>query len=277
VNRGQRSADSFKLPDFYLAPRREKCFPGYNGGEVLAQPLKQVKEQRILDLNGQLDANLPASVRGEIEAKVKLVQDVKSIVKGLKMEAPDYGTIVNSFSAAACPELADYIRNGRLNGGYIVIGDVFFAEGEFELAYTLQITGKLQLEAKDALSRILTKFGFKGFSLDIAGSGEYQVLKHSSFTMTMPVPIAFRPLFLDDRDLNNFTQQYLKKGIYKKIASWRNDERQLRSLLTEFGIKEFGANVVFASLSNGEKLIPFDRTNGDHLAYLDFILLAGNK
>lgn len=278
INRGQRSADSYKLPEFYLMPRREDCFPGYQGSTPHAQPIKEVKEERILDLQGKLDATVSAVAQGEIKGNVQLIQGVKSLIKVVMMEAPDYQKITQLYSETACPQLSQYMRHGRANGSHIIIGDVFYAGGEFEITYRLKILGSLQIESKNALSKILTTFGFKGFSLDIAGSGAYQVLKHSSFKMSENIPIAFRPLYLDDRDLSNFIQQYLKKGIYKKIASNRDDERTLKLLLTEFGIKELGSRPVFASLSTGEKLVPFDRSNTDHLAYVDFktlIMAAG--
>jgi len=277
INRGQRAADSYRLPAYEIDPRREACFPGFAGNPRLPQNYPTPNLTRVIDLAGRFAADLPAGAKTEIEGKVKLVQKFSGTLKAVTMEALQPADVAKYFSRDSCPFLRSTIEQHRSDENRLLIGDVYYVDGDFRIDYELTLSGRLSVEALTELSKLLAKIGLKNFSLDASVSGSMQQLNTVSYTMRPDVAVAMRPYYLDADDLKIVTEKYLKTGIATSLKTYVNDETRLRSFVADNrDLQQRLQTDPWAAVASSKDLVEFDATNENHRNYVAFQAAVSN-
>ncbi|MBB5046308.1 hypothetical protein HNR60_001053 [Rhodopseudomonas rhenobacensis] len=278
VNRGQRAADSYRLPAYDIDPRREACFPGFPGNPRLPQNYPTPNLTRVIDLAGRFAADLPAGTAAEITGNVKLVQRFSGTLKTVTMEALQPADVAKYFSKDFCPFLRSTIEQHRSDADRLLIGDVYYVDGDFKIDYELTITGSLSANALTDLSKLLAKIGLKNVSLGASVSGSMQQLNTVSYTMRPDVAAAMRPYYLDADDLKIVTEKYLKTGVATSLKTFVNDETRLRSYLADFpDLRQRLQTDPWAAIASSKDLVEFDAGNETHRDYVAFQAAVSNS
>ena len=267
INRGQRAADVYRLPQFEIDPRREKCFPKYSGGPIRPQNPQSERSTTQLAVSGSV--NISRAVKAEIKAKVRLMESVSVDIKEMEMEDPDYSMFKSNFEYKSCPEIAFIMQNQHGDGEHIVIRDVYYATGSVSTSIKLSLSGGLSVEAEKYLSGWLKKFGLPVPKL--SAEGEFENLGGSQLPLKKNVAIAIRPLYLNEDDFNEIYSKYLESGVDKRLALALTNQNEVPAFFENEPELEKMSSQIFMNFAEKGKLLPYDPENQRQRSYVSFL------